>query len=1009
MVHFRPTLRGQLQQYDRKTLLTLTHLASGHPPVLSEPSPLPILEDALHQAAQESKATAARVLLQVHMHEAVAAIADVSLRSALGAAVLASESPLDIGVHDVGGWTRTMRIASQLYRLGRDQPTMSAIGFARLESLRLCVSRLARKQGNLGLADRLLSAATGSTIYHAYESAKLDYVRGRVAPAIKKLATVCFIPDSLGDLWKSAELTSMTTKGPIAGRALTRLATWIQSDEATTAAGVGVEITAVQRHVRDALTSLGLAQPSSPLWMEPVGRLVVDHLVGQCLRLATYRAAGYAKAHLAHASWCYRQGRRRVGKGVDKDGRALLSDADVERIRAAITPRFAAQPQSLDAALDAVVNVFRDTQLSDDILVEDTMGKGEEVQVGDETAASLRTLDSSDPRHRLALVRRMLARVLQTGSDSVMSPLLSVWSEIRTQLLNSYELAARSYFVYLTVGSQDARRASVPTSSTTRPGLPIASESSDTDVTEAQRPLTDDDVVTATLRLLRLLVKHGTELQHVLSPGFATTPTHPWQAVVPQLFARLSHPSAYIRHQVQVLLRRIGRDYPHVLVYPAVVGANTTSADEASVTEAAEGETDQLTLSVVRPMFTAMVASLREHAPALVDQVQTLIGELKRIAVLWEEMWLDALARRQNEVARRIQRLVEEAARVRDNLTLSDTEKRRVILDKHMAIMKPVVVALERLHSQTIAKEPETPHEQAFRKEFSGPIAAALEELRHPTADVYSPEAAWAPMKLFHESLRRYYARRTSRTLHLRSLSPSLHRVHAAAVSMPGVPMRDPRSLVTVEAIDEGVTILQTKTRPKKISILGSDGARYSYLIKGSEDLHLDERIMQFLDIVNVMFRCSSRQQELRARHYSVIPLDTTAGLIQWVDGAVPVYTLYRKWRQRMTTQQRLPPPGVPVAHSGHAHQPSHASRGRPPGISTTASSGAARPAQGTQQPQAQPSGVRPTDLYYALLTPALKERGLTRVDVRSKWPCDVLHSVVAQLTADTPSDLISR
>jgi hypothetical protein len=35
------------------------------------------------------------------------------------------------------------------------------------------------------------------------------------------------------------------------------------------------------------------------------------------------------------------------------------------------------------------------------------------------------------------------------------------------------------------------------------------------------------------------------------------------------------------------------------------------------------------------------------------------------------------------------------------------------------------------------------------------------------------------------------------------------------------------------------------------------------------------------------------------ARHYSVTPLGPRSGLIQWVDGAVPIFTLYKRWQQR--------------------------------------------------------------------------------------------------------------
>ena len=57
--------------------------------------------------------------------------------------------------------------------------------------------------------------------------------------------------------------------------------------------------------------------------------------------------------------------------------------------------------------------------------------------------------------------------------------------------------------------------------------------------------------------------------------------------------------------------------------------------------------------------------------------------------------------------------------------------------------------------------------------------------------------------------------------------------------------------------------------------IYRSDGRRYSYLLKGREDLHLDERMMQLLDIVNVLLRQdrASHARCLSARSYAVIAM----------------------------------------------------------------------------------------------------------------------------------------
>ena len=70
--------------------------------------------------------------------------------------------------------------------------------------------------------------------------------------------------------------------------------------------------------------------------------------------------------------------------------------------------------------------------------------------------------------------------------------------------------------------------------------------------------------------------------------------------------------------------------------------------------------------------------------------------------------------------------------------------------------------------------------------------------------------------------------------------------------------------------------MLPTKTKPKKLSLRGDDGREYTYLLKGREDLHLDERIMQFLRVVNEELsshRATRSYPGLRARHYAVIPL----------------------------------------------------------------------------------------------------------------------------------------
>jgi len=44
-----------------------------------------------------------------------------------------------------------------------------------------------------------------------------------------------------------------------------------------------------------------------------------------------------------------------------------------------------------------------------------------------------------------------------------------------------------------------------------------------------------------------------------------------------------------------------------------------------------------------------------------------------------------------------------------------------------------------------------------------------------------------------------------------------------------------------------------------------------------------------------------------RARNYSVTPLGLRSGLIAWVDGCVPLFSLYKRWQVREAAAQSKP------------------------------------------------------------------------------------------------------
>ncbi len=105
--------------------------------------------------------------------------------------------------------------------------------------------------------------------------------------------------------------------------------------------------------------------------------------------------------------------------------------------------------------------------------------------------------DSKSLKGQLFSVCPSLERLPSPSIDD----LVAIWSGVRVRMFMHYQLSARAYFIFLKLSGSQAGSS---------PGL-------------------DDMNVTASLRLLRLLVKYAGELKAELESGFNTTPTKPWK------------------------------------------------------------------------------------------------------------------------------------------------------------------------------------------------------------------------------------------------------------------------------------------------------------------------------------------------------------------------------------------------------------------------------------------------------------------------------------------------
>ncbi|XP_054272921.1 serine/threonine-protein kinase ATR-like [Macrosteles quadrilineatus] len=94
-----------------------------------------------------------------------------------------------------------------------------------------------------------------------------------------------------------------------------------------------------------------------------------------------------------------------------------------------------------------------------------------------------------------------------------------------------------------------------------------------------------------------------------------------------------------------------------------------------------------------------------------------------------------------------------------------------------------------------------------------------------------------------------------------------------------------PEDLVYIAGMKEEVVIVPSLQKPKRISLIGTDGKIYSLLCKPNDDLRLDSRMMEFNSIVNMYLQRDpeARERGLYIRTYSAVPLSDSSGIIEWV------------------------------------------------------------------------------------------------------------------------------
>lgn len=223
-----------------------------------------------------------------------------------------------------------------------------------------------------------------------------------------------------------------------------------------------------------------------------------DFILGQLYHLSSVQAPEVAKSWAALASWAYRWGRKVVDNASQGEGVRLL-------------PREKSEVQNL---------------LPDNIAEEDkekiygilgqAVCRPAGIQDEDITLQITENEDNEEDDMVDVIWRQLLTSCpwLSDLDENATEGLIKVWRKVVDRIFSLYKLSCSAYFTFLKLNAGQ---------------VPLDEEDPRLHLRNTSEQSTDDVIVMATLRLLRLLVKHAGELRQYLEHGLETTPTAPWR------------------------------------------------------------------------------------------------------------------------------------------------------------------------------------------------------------------------------------------------------------------------------------------------------------------------------------------------------------------------------------------------------------------------------------------------------------------------------------------------
>ncbi|OHT05528.1 PIKK family atypical protein kinase [Tritrichomonas foetus] len=350
-----------------------------------------------------------------------------------------------------------------------------------------------------------------------------------------------------------------------------------------------------------------------------------------------------------------------------------------------------------------------------------------------------------------------------------------------------------------------------------------------------------------TLRVISIIFQHGSTPLYSLFESYLTKiPINYWISLLPQIIAKLS--SAELNKILERLLLMLADSHPQTVLYSLMVPYLSESVTKG-------------------PIATSIIDRMRTKTPTLVNEAILLASEMRRIASSWWETWVAAI----------------------------DETSKQFVLHKNPQATIDLLLPLHEL----VSRPPETLFEVSFVSQFGSMLLQAEELIKDykDTSNMLSFHQAWSIYVNIFRIIKPMLTQMNDFDLSDASVSLA-ESIRNTELTIPGTYNFD-KPLIRIESVCEDVIIINSKQRPRRISLRGTDGNLYSFLLKPNEDTRLDERVMQLFTYISDVIKASDvpLASNLCLTAYRVVPLSKKVGLIGWVTDTQTLFEVIRHYR----------------------------------------------------------------------------------------------------------------